>query len=165
MINLVTHHVVPAALSLLPLQMNSKPARAMMLAIALQESKCLARRQHGNGPARSPWQFEKNGVRGVMRHPASRAHAREVLRVLLYGHLIGHKAETAMIHQVLEHNDVLAAAFARLLLRTDPHPLPMRDNPGEGWKQYLFCWNPGDPKPKTWDAYFAEAWQRLDDTE
>ena len=55
-------------LALLPKQMSSPAAIAMLLTIGLQESKFIYRRQVG-GPARGFYQFEQmGGVAGVLHH-------------------------------------------------------------------------------------------------
>jgi hypothetical protein len=151
----------PAVRLLLPAMMTDPRALAMLIAIGLQESKFEHRRQENFGPARGFWQFEKGGgVRGVLRHVDSRDHALRILRQLRYGHLIeaGGKAKTAEVHYALHDNDTLACAFARLLLYTVPASLPSRDDPREGWAQYLEAWRPGKPRPATWPAYFNQAW-------
>ena len=51
--------VIPAALHMLPGHMDSPEARAMLLAIGLQESKLTYRRQVG-GPAHGFWQDRKS---------------------------------------------------------------------------------------------------------
>lgn len=158
MIALVQRHVLPAAYSLLPPMMHTPAATAMLLAIGLQESKFLHRRQIG-GPARGLWQFERDGgVRGVLRHEASADHARIVLRELRYPV----NATPAAVYAALADNDVLAACWARLLLWTLPQPLPSRSEQGKGWRQYIDAWRPGRPHPETWPAYYAAAWQRID---
>lgn len=66
---------IAPALSLLPARMTSPAAEVMLLAIRLQESLLLYRRQIG-GPARGLWLFEQGGgVCDVLRHPLSCAHA------------------------------------------------------------------------------------------
>ncbi len=162
MIEHIALYTLPAMNSLLPAKLRSVKADAELLAIGLQESRFLHRRQMNFGPAHGFWQFELPGVREVMRHPSSRDHARDVLRRLRYAHFIGHKAETSMIRATLEHNDVLAAAFARLYLYTHPDPLPTREQPLAGWQQYIETWRPGRPHQATWLAYYTEAWDRLD---
>lgn len=160
----VLNTVMPAALGLLPPQMDSRPARAMLVAIALQESGFRYRRQvagyapdgtRQKGPARGWWQFEANGgTRGVLEHSASRPSALALLDVLGYA-----DADAATVHAALEHNDVLACAFARLLLWTDPRLLPQgADRGSDGWIQYLACWRPGKPKAPTWQQHFSDAW-------
>lgn len=136
------------ALSLLPNKMHSEDAIRLMLAIGLQESRFLHRRQI-RGPARGFYQFENGGgVRGVMEHHASIAHASHVIIELQYPH------NRDTIHEALADNDILAACFARLLLWTDPRPLPK--DADTGWNYYLDNWRPGKPHPETW----SEMWHR-----
>lgn len=145
--------VIPAAYALLPPEMASPQATALLLAIALQESRCEKRRQMGNGPARSFWQFEEGGgVAGVIAHHKSRQPLGVALVTLQY------PVFAPTLHAAMEHNDVLAAVFARLLLWTDPKPLPLRDEPDRGWDVYARTWRPGKPHPQTWRACYAEAW-------
>ena len=71
--------VYAETMQLLPAKMDSPQARAMLKAIALQESRFEHRKQIG-GPARGFWQFEQGGgVRGVLNHPYSREHIRRIL--------------------------------------------------------------------------------------
>jgi hypothetical protein len=66
--------------------------------------------------------------------------------------------DQVLIHAKLEFDDVLAAAFARLLLWADPKPIPKVDADHEtAWKCYLRCWQPGKPRRETWDAFHAAA--------
>lgn len=123
----------------------------MLLAIGLQESRFEHRRQVG-GPARGFWQFELGGIRGVLSHKASKEPAGGVLDALAYNR------DPADSYQAIEHNDVLACCYARLLLWTLPDPLPKRGEADEGWRQYVEAWRPGKPHRATWDAYFEESW-------
>lgn len=151
----LSEHVLPVAMTLLPRRMDSPPARRLLMAIAYQEAEYRARRQVAgwragqvlHGPARGPWQFERIGVAGVAKHPATAELYEMVCARLLYP-----DTRPAVIHKAIEHNDVLAAAVARLLLWTDPHALPT-DRAG-GWAAYLRTWRPGKPKPDKW----AESW-------
>lgn len=145
---------LPAALVLLPAPMTSPAAEAFLLAIAMQESGCRTRRQERIGPARGFWQFEQNGVQGVLSHPRSRPHVALLLEELVYPSTVS----PYQLHLAIEHNDLLACAFARLLLWTVPAPLPLGDNPEEAWQQYLDAWRPGTPRPATWAAHYALAW-------
>jgi hypothetical protein len=145
--------VLPAAYALLPRRMESPAATAMLLSIALQESKCVSRRQVGGGPARGFWQFEKGGgVAGVITHHTSRPIIGPILGALSYG------VSVDAAYAALEHNDVLAACFARCLLWTLPHELPFADDPADGWGQYVEAWRPGKPHPETWAEYYRLAW-------
>lgn len=145
--------VIPAASDLLPEMMRSPQAAAMLLAIALQESKAKARVQF-NGPARGFWQFEIPGVAGVMRHAATKDHLLDALDTLCYKRTL----PPAVLHKSIEDNDVLACVFARLNLWWIPAPLPNSNEPDAAWTQYLDSWNPGKPHPETWNAHYAKAW-------
>ena len=153
----LARHALPTALSLLPDVMDTPAARALVLAICWQESGCKARRQYGHGPARGFAQFEMGGVEGVLEHPASRAHAAALCGTLGYD-----PADARGVHLALEHNDVLALGFARLLLWTDPRPLPQADAAPSGWLLYLATWRPGKPRPEKWAASFAHGWAAAD---
>lgn len=147
----ITDAAILPALALLPPAMNTPQARVLLLAIGLQESRFQHRRQIG-GPARGFWQFEHNGgVRGVLMHPASREDA---LRICAARHVA---PVSATIYAALETDDILAAAFARLLLWTDPLRLPDAGDADGAWALYLRTWRPGKPHPQTWSALYAQA--------
>lgn len=155
----VYEHTIPAALDLLPGRMDTPAARAMLLAIGLQESRFEHRRQLGPGPARGFFQFELGGgVRGVLEHPLTRPIIKPICEHLKY------PALPAVCHDAIEHNDVLATCFARLLLYTDPALLPLEREATKGWEQYLRNWRPGRPHPETWPAFYREAWQIVNGT-
>lgn len=158
----ITRCVIPATARLLPLVMDATPAWAMLLAIGRQESgfrhrRQVAGRRNGEtvyGPARGWWQFEMGGTEGVLEHPSTRQVASDVLQTLGYG---GADARTA--HLALEHNDVLACAFARLLLWTDPRALPTDAHGApQAWLIYLATWRPGEPHVSSWNGHFDNAW-------
>jgi hypothetical protein len=52
---------------------------------------------------------------------------------------------------------VLAAGVARLLLYTNPAPLPPVGNAEAAWLYYVNTWRPGKPHRKTWDELYALA--------
>lgn len=147
--------VIPATYDLLPPQMASHAATAMLIAIALQESdKLQARTQYAGGPARGFWQFEKGGgVVGVLSHPATKTHIERVITALSY------QPTANQCHVAIEHNDMLACAFARCLLWTLPDALPSVEDADEGWRQYLAAWRPGKPHPATWAEHFDQGWR------
>ena len=158
MVDHILTHTIPAAYSLLPTAMQSTEATALLLAIGLQESRFLHRRQTKGGPARGFWQFEAGGgVRGVRRHAATAQTIVDVLTTLRYPI----NQPTTYYHAILEHHDVLACCFARLLLWTLPATLPGRDEAELGWTQYLDAWRPGAPHPETWPSLYMEAWDRV----
>jgi hypothetical protein len=128
----------------------SKPASILLLAVALQESGLESRFQKLNsekpGPARGWWQFESDGgVKGVMTHPASKDKAEALCAALDV------EWDRKAIWRALEGHDILAVGFARLLLWTDPKPIPT--NEVGAWELYANrLWRPGKPHPKTWPA-------------
>lgn len=142
---------IEPALALLPAKMDTPAARVMLLAIGLQESRFIHRRQI-NGPARGFWQFERGGgVVGVLTHSASAALARQVCEAR------GVAPTSPAVYAQLESDDVLAAAFARLLLWTDPGRLPAVDDSKGGWDLYARTWRPGKPHPQTWADLYRQA--------
>lgn len=131
----------------------SDRALQLMLAIAIQESNLAHRYQvlsnNRPGPARGWWQFERGGgVVGVMRHAATKDRARACC-----DHL-GVRWQDSAIWRALEGHDTLAVCFARLLLWSDPKPLPGYLD--DGWDYYLRNWRPGKPHRSRW----TDAWPR-----
>lgn len=153
----VTRSAVDPALALLPPAMDTPQARLLMLAIGLQESGLYARCQivdgGGRGPARGLWQFERaGGVLGVLQHPKTKFHAQAVCKAR------GVQADSRSVWEALEFDDVLAAAFARLLIYSDPLVLPDQKNADAGWRLYaLRTWRPGRPHPDRWDGNHKRA--------
>lgn len=143
------------ALSLLPAHLDSAPARLMLLAIGLQESRFEHRRQIG-GPARGFWQFEQGGgVLGVYRHH----NTHELLRLLCRERDCNF--DPRAIYGQIDSDDVLAAGLARLLLYADPKPLPDLGDAESAWDCYIRSWRPGKPHPKTWPDLYAQALQHV----
>lgn len=142
---------IDEALALLPERMDTPEAHVMLLAIGLQESRFLHRRQIG-GPARGFWQFEQGGgVRGVLKHTASAELAARVCRAR------GVITTEADVYEALDDDDVLACCFARLLLWTDPKPLPAVGDHDAAWELYLRTWRPGKPHRHTWGGLYLAA--------
>lgn len=129
------------ALSLLPEVMTSPEALRILIAIGLQESEFTYRSQI-RGPARGFWQFEEVGIEGVLKHPASGEYAQGVCKILDY------YADVDDVYPAVQHNDVLAACFARLLLWRLEDPLPV--DARNGWNQYTEVWSPGRPRRNLW---------------
>jgi len=150
-LDVILSRVVGPGLALLPSKMDSDRARVMLLAIGLQESRFEHRRQIG-GPARSFWQFERaGGVQGVLRHPSTAALAKAVCKER------GVEPDATAVYSRLEHDDLLACAFARLLLWSDPQPLPAPGYAAASWQLYLRTWRPGKPHRTTWDDLYRQA--------
>lgn len=160
----ITRKAVDPALEILPQHLDTDRARVMLLAIGLQESGLEHRwqivdrnRPEIKGPARGLEQFElgskaeKGGVWGVYLHRASH----ELLRELCRSRNLGF--EPRNIWGQLERDDVLAMGVARLLLLTDPQPLPAVDDQRTAWKYYLRTWRPGKPKSQPWPGHHERA--------
>ena len=147
--------IYKAAAALLPANMDVPAAKAMLMAIAMQESRWDERRQI-RGPARGFWQFELGGIKGVLIHHASRPIIEAVLARLDYNN------DPFVSYTAIEHNDVLAFAYARCLLWTLSPALPARGDAATGWAQYIDAWRPGKPWRKTWDGFFKAAWQMVE---
>lgn len=151
------------AYKLLPVKMNTREASVMVIAICLQESRLTSRyqivqgRPGAKGPARGFPQFELGsqrlggGVWGVFKHKASRPYLEVACREL------GVTFWPQAIWENLEHNDVLAAVMARLLLYTDAKPLPKLGDVKGGWDYYIRTWRPGKPHEATWAGLYAKA--------
>lgn len=154
MVQHLYRYILPAAFAVLPEKMATDAAEAMLMAIALQESECASRRQGGQGPARGFWQFELGGIKGVQTHPATARTLKAALSALCYSPTIS-AADASL---AIEHNDVLACVFARLLLWTLPGKLPAIDEPNRAYTMYLAGWRPGKPKPLTWPGNYERAW-------
>ncbi|WP_054907341.1 hypothetical protein, partial [Pseudomonas sp. NBRC 111135] len=116
-------------------------AIVMLLAIGLQESRFTHRRQMGNGPAKSFWQAEQGGgmVSGLLRYRV--ANVRDLAVGLCVGRGVAPAAPD--VWKAIEHDDVLAAGLARLLLYTDPARLPELGDEAAAWDLYLRTWRPG----------------------
>lgn len=140
----------------------SDDARRLLLAIAQQESGASLNARYQNSPSSSPgpargwWQFEQGGgVAGVLQHGATKALAARVCTHLSV------VAASAAVWRALEGNDALASCFARLLVFTDPHPLPT--NEGAAWECYLRLWRPGKPHPDSWPKNWSVACSTIDE--
>lgn len=142
---------VNQAFAMLPTKMDTAAARHQLAAIGYQESKYATRVQYGGGPANSYWQFEKGGgVKGVMnfggevtRLAKAVCQARDV------------EWDRQAVWEAMATDDVLGAAFTRLLMYTDAAPVPT--NMQDGWAMYLRTWRPGKPHPDVWVDSWAFA--------
>jgi hypothetical protein len=147
----------PVVFHMIGERFDSVEARAFILAVALQESGCVARTQRDGGPAKSFWQFEKIGVRGLIANERTRLQLRDATLLLQV------EFDLDAIHRAIEFNDLLAMACARLLIAQHPAALPRRADAEGAWQQYLSLWRPGIPRRSTWDAYYEWAWQVIEE--
>lgn len=147
---------VKAGLERLPAAMDSSRARLMLYAIGMQESRFMHRRQIVGGapvgPAKGFWQFERGGgCAGVVNHQASRFWMHDVCTKR------GVAFSPSALWNAIEFDDTLAAVAARLLLFTDPNPLPEVGDVNGAWDYYMRVWRPGKPHLKTWPLMYAAA--------
>lgn len=148
----INRDALTPALQLLPALMDTPAARCIALALCLQESGLTHRVQMGNGPARGLGQFERGGgVVGVLTHPATKKHAAHVCAARDVD------GNSLAVWGRLAHDDVLAMAFVRLLMYSDPVALPALGQTDEAWRLYLRTWRPGKPKPDTWPVHYRRA--------
>jgi hypothetical protein len=143
--------ILAPGLALLPRHMDTPAARVMLTTICLQESAFDSRlgsrwqvinaaRREIKGPARGLAQFELGGgVVGVYKHAASAEMTREVCRARDV------RLDPRDIWAALDRDDLLAVALARLLLWTDPAPLPAPEPSAQStaFSYYLRVWRPG----------------------
>lgn len=152
-------HIVVPALRELPARMDTPEARVLCLAAMGVESNLADRdqlerdgRDAVTGPALGLGQFERGGgVHGVLNHAASRASALAACAAR------GIDPSPRDVWLALEHDDVLAAIFVRLLLWTDPKPLPPIGHMWEAYSYYLRNWRPGKPDAKRWPRHYTAA--------
>lgn len=151
---------VDKAFAMLPSKMDSRYARIQLAAIGFQETKYLSRRQIiikggklvPEGPAVSYWQFENGrlaGINGVLLHALTANIAKQVCRARSV------EPERFAVWERMQTDDVLGAAFARLLMWSDSGKLPTNEQ--EGWAMYLRTWRPGKPHPEDWPTSYANA--------
>lgn len=161
----VTERAIDPALAMLPRHMDTPNARVQLLATGLQESEFRDRQQLvlvkrdgrtqlvPEGPAKSFWQAERGGgmVRGVRRHPVTR----ELAKTLYKARRVAPR--DVAIWNAIEHDDILAAGLARLLLWSDPYALPPLGHSQRAWDLYVRTWVPGKPKPEKWEGNYKRA--------
>lgn len=135
-------------------------ARRFLLAVAGQESGLVHRAQVLDGgrpgPARGFFQFEQGcpvsraGVSGVLLHRTTAP----LVRALCVAASV--EVTPAAIWRAIEGHDRLAVGLARLLLLTDPAPIP-GDERG-AWDCYAArLWRPGKPHPAKWAGHWLAA--------
>lgn len=155
----IDNDIISPAMGYLPLNWDNARARVMLVAIGLQESGFKHRYQvidandpSRKGPARGFWQFERTGgVRGLMRSQRTSG--------LIYRLLEDRKVpwDETLVWEALEFDDILAAAFARMLLWSDPSTLPLTTATNEAWDIYINAWRPGKPHKDKWAANHKQA--------
>jgi hypothetical protein len=125
-----------------------------LTAISGQEANWTDRIQSGNGPAHGLFQFERRGgVAGVLGDIATNPMAIAACRaagVATNSTAVWGAFATAA-------GDHLSVAFARLLLWSDPSPLPAVGDEEGGWIAYQINWRPGAPSRERWSTVYPQA--------
>lgn len=130
---------IEAGLELLPAGMCTAQAKVQLYATSRQENPKRLPKQVG-GPAVGDYQFESGGgVRGVLEFdsPTVRKAVADVCRAR------GVAPSRLSVYEAMQHDPVLAAAFARLFYYTDPGRLPAIGDEQSAWELYLRIWRPG----------------------
>lgn len=133
-----------------PLKATSIPeAAVLLLAIAIQESQLLYRKQFDGGPARGLFQMEP-GDRAMMALLMKKNHT---LRKMLPTE--NHEVMWKMLED--PENDKYAVYIARAALKTDPDPLPKLGDMEGAWAAYVKHWRPGKPRKEKWALSYEAA--------
>lgn len=149
-----TQILVPA-LAFIRANLKAIPAsveeHTMLLAIAGVESAWSQRTQQPVAYAHSFWQWERGGVLGLMRDDET---SKQV--AVLCG-MAGVPFQSTGIwnYMAKPEADNFSAAMSRLLLWTDPSPLPKTMD--DGFDYYVRNWRPGKPYEPRWAAVWSQA--------
>ena len=142
--------IIPVGLSLLNGTYGTQEARLMLLAIGQQESGFQHRKQV-HGPAVGWWQFELSAATEVLTQQSTK-------RLAIYCcNLLGYDPSGPSTLKAIEHNDLLATVFARLLLYRYPGQLPQIGEEERAWEQYIHQWRPGKPDRNRWTLSYRMA--------
>lgn len=148
---------IDEAFTLLPTKMDTRARRVLVAATGFQETSYLTRVQYGNGPARSYWQFENGrlaAINGVLTHKATAKLAVSICQAR------GVQPERVAVWKAMETDDVLGAAFAAMLIYTDPFQMPTTKD--AAWEMYADrLWRPGKPHPEKWQESWAFALEHV----
>lgn len=125
----------------------------LLLTIGGQEGGWTYSIQSNNGPAHSFWQFEIEGVGGVLVNSATAAMARALCSV----EGIQPAQGAAWRYMATEQADHFSAGIARLLLWSDLHTLPAIDDVEGMQTYYIRNWRPGRRSDNEWRERFAAA--------
>lgn len=125
--------------------LDSHEAQVLLLAIAIQES-ALAHREQIRGPARSWWQIEPPTANDILsRYSPITPFVREVYPT------------SRRLNETITHNDNVACAIARGILRLQPGMLPAIGSVDAAWDYYIASWRPGRPRKEKWLENYTEA--------
>jgi hypothetical protein len=131
-----------------------RDSHVLIHAICGQESNWTERLQKPVPYAHGFAQFERmGGVKGVLQHPATKAIAKR----LCDNYNIPATPTGVWVTIGLPEGDNLAIAFARLLLFTDPRPLPAVGDVEASREYYERNWQPGKKDAERWRRVYPQS--------
>ncbi|MFK2876912.1 hypothetical protein [Rhodanobacter hydrolyticus] len=128
--------VIVPALALLPAQMDTPPARVLLVAFGAQETGYRTRQQQG-GPAHGLWQCERPLMQLLLDNKASSAEVYALCKSRAVAPL------ASDMYWALLTDDLFAAGTARLALWCNLAPLPALGNVDAAFDYYIATWGPG----------------------
>jgi len=151
--------VIYPALVVLPSNMDTSAAHAMLLAAALHQSGLHWRRAHNDTreawPERSFWGLTEADIRAALTDPNTDDLAAMACREAKLAPV------TRTVHRALEQGayDRLACQLARLRLWSDPKPLPRAryDAEGEAFLCFTRTFQPRERRASNWREYWRAA--------
>jgi len=130
----------------------------LVMTCAGQESLWKSRRQIRIGQyhpqsvgARSYWQMESTWGGPVAINDVIQDTPRQLFAICEDLEI---PTDELSLYEACAWNDTLACALARLLLWSDPAPLPEVGDKQGSWDYYRRNWKPGVPHPSTWSARY-----------
>lgn len=152
MLDAIRRTILHPALALLPESLSGREAEVLLLASGLAASGFQTRRD-ARGPGRGYWRALPDGVMvgGVLRA----AQTRDLAVAVCDARQVPPIAER--VYSALEHDDLLAAALARLLLWSDPAGLPSLGDEAGAWACYQCHWAVDEAARRDWPAHYQRA--------
>jgi len=127
-----------------------------IIAVSMQESGLVTRRQFGGGPARGYLQFEQYGVilDIVTRRNGSRFARMFNLTLNEYMTL---KETATELYVAVEYNDILGVMMMIDKYRLDHISIANDTTDDQRWDAYIKTWAPGKPRREHWGISCAAA--------
>jgi len=142
--------LVHSTLETLGAPFAGRDAECILLAIGLQESAFLTRRQD-HGPAHGFWQFETEAVKDFVDNGEERLQQAVINTGL---RLVSAELYTGI---TTADGDQAACIMARDLIFRDPAALPNIGDLNHAWHYYIRNWRPGKPSFNRWEHSYARA--------
>lgn len=132
-----------------------------IVAVAYQESKLIARKQYGGGPARGFLQFEKMGV---INDVAVRGRGLEFVEILSLPcpRPRNSTVATQAMYDAVTYNDMLGVWLFIDKYRLHRLRPPRSDAIEVKWEMYLATWAPGKPRRDEWDEACEKATEAVE---